>query len=81
MGNAQGKSNVNDNSDQKEINKYLIQMDMIAANYATTLNLHQMSHLTNPDYCNNLTIISSDNIAKNLSSSEINFLASYLSNP
>ena len=49
-----------------EINKYLIQMDMIAANYATTLNLHQMSHLTNPDYCNNLTIISSDNIAKNL---------------
>ena len=23
MGNAQGKQNVNDNSDQKEINKYL----------------------------------------------------------
>jgi len=74
MGNAQGKQNVNDNSDQKEINKYLIQMDMIAANYATTLNLHQMSHLTNPDYCSNLTIISSDNIAKNLSSTEIDFL-------
>jgi hypothetical protein len=74
MGNAQGKSSVSDNSDQKEINKYLIQMDMIAANYATTLNLHQMTHLTNPDYCNNLTIISSDNIAKNLSSTEIDFL-------
>jgi len=74
MGNAQGKPSVTDNSDQKAINKYLIQMDMIAANYATTLNLHQMTHLTNPDYCNNLTIISSDNIAKNLSSTEIDFL-------
>ena len=74
MGNAQGKPSVTDNSDQKEINKYLIQMDMIAANYATTLNLHQMTHLTNPDYCSNLTIISSDNIAKNLSSTEIDFL-------
>ena len=74
MGNAQGKPSVTDNSDQKAINKYLLQMDMIAANYATTLNLHQMTHLTNPDYCNNLTIISSDNIAKNLSSTEIDFL-------
>ncbi len=33
-----------------------------------------MSHLTNSDYCDNLTIISSDKIAKTLSSSEINFL-------
>ena len=72
MGNAQTK--LNNNDDQKEINKYLLQMDMIAANYATTLNLHQMTHLTNPDYCNNLTIISSDKIAKSLSSSEVHYL-------
>lgn len=74
MGNSQTSPKISDNSSEKELNKYLLQMDMIAANYATTLNLHQMSHLTNPDYCNNLTIISSDTIAKKLSSSEISFL-------
>tara|TARA_B100000035_G_scaffold314676_1_gene331756 strand:+ start:980 stop:2224 length:1245 start_codon:yes stop_codon:yes gene_type:complete len=72
MGNNQTK--IDANSEQKEINKYLLQMDMIAANYATTLNLHQMTHLTNNDYCNNLTIISSDKIAKNLSSSQVHYL-------
>jgi hypothetical protein len=74
MGNSQAKEKVGNDSSQKEVNKYLLQMDMIAGNYATTLNLHQMSHLTNPDFCSNLTIISSDNIAKNLSSTEISFL-------
>ena len=71
MGNQGSKAETNN---QDDINKYLLQMDLIAANYATTLNLHQMSHLTNQDFCNNLTIISSDSIAKNLSSSEISFL-------
>ena len=49
-------------------------VDKIATSYILTPNFNDLKNLTNEKYCNNLVILTSQIISKNISSKEINYL-------
>ena len=49
-------------------------IDYLAANYILTSNFQDLKNLTNPDYCKNLVILTSDVISRYLSDTEIEYL-------
>ena len=56
------------------------QLDFIAANYILTTNFKDMANLSDPKYCNNLVILTSKIIAKNLKDLDIEFMSQRLKN-
>jgi len=73
MGNSQS-NNLNDNKG----NKLTKSIDIIATNYILTQNFTDMMNLKDPKYCDNLVIMTSEVMAKNLNNKEITFLAQKL---
>ena len=49
-------------------------IDYLAANYILTSNFQDLKNLTNPDYCKNLVILTSDVISRYLNDTEIEYL-------
>ena len=54
------------------------QLDFIAANYILTANFKDMANLSDPKYCSNLVILTSNIIAKNLKNLDIQFMTQRL---
>lgn len=50
-------------------------IDYIATNYILTQNFQDMEKLADPEYCNNLVVMTSNIIAKNLSDLDVQYLA------
>ena len=69
-----GNSQSNNSSDDKD-NKLSKSIDVIAANYILTQNFTDMVNLKDPKYCNNLVIMTSDVMSKNLSNKEVSYLS------
>ena len=70
MGNSQSN-----NSNKEKSNKLSKSIDVIATNYILTQNFTDMMNLKDPQYCDNLVIMTSEVIAQNLNNKEITFLA------
>lgn len=73
----------NTSSQSKYNNLELI--ELIAANYATTLNLHHIKDLSKPsneynDFCNNIIIVSSELLKKSLKPIELKYLENRVQN-
>jgi len=69
MGNTSSKQPATGNKSLSQI------VDYIATNYILTQNFRDMEKLANPEYCNNLVVLTADVIAKNLQDEEITYLA------
>ena len=74
MGNAQSSSSSSSSSKKKE-RSLLETIDYIATNYIIKSNFKDMKKLVKDDYCNDLVILTSNIIAKNLDSREIKYLS------
>ena len=70
-----GNSQSNTGSDNDKENKLSKSIDVIAANYILTQNFTDMVNLKDPKYCDNLVIMTSDVMAKNLSNKEVSYLS------
>ena len=70
MGNSQSNS-----SNENKGNKLAKSIDVIATNYILTQNFTDMMNLKDPQYCDNLVIMTSEVMSKNLNNKEITFLA------
>ena len=70
MGNSQSSDNPKDTRSQ-----LAKAIDYIATNYILTQNFQDMEKLADPEYCNNLVIMTSNIIAKNLSDLDVQYLA------
>ena len=71
MGNGQSNNSNEDKGDTK-LSKSI---DVIAANYILTQNFTDMVNLRDPKYCDNLVIMTSDVMSKNLNNKEITYLS------
>jgi len=49
-------------------------IDYLAANYILSSNFQDLKNLTDPKYCKNLIILTSDVISRYLSETELNYL-------
>ena len=73
-----GNSQSNNSNENKEDSKLANSIDVIAANYILTQNFTDMLNLKDPKYCNNLVIMTSDVLAKNMSNKEVTYLSQKL---
>ena len=71
MGNGQSNNSNEDNGD----NKLSKSIDVIAANYILTQNFTDMMNLRDPKYCDNLVIMTSEVMSKNLNNKEITYMS------
>ena len=70
-----GNSQSNNSNEDKGDNKLSKSIDVIAANYILTQNFTDMMNLRDPKYCDNLVIMTSDVMSKNLNNKEITYLS------